>query len=106
MSVLALFFRSLVAPVYMLLRAYYYVILAAIIISWLDAFGILNTYNSTVSAIRDVVRRLTEPYFAFFRKFVPPVGMIDISSLLALLFLFFLQNFLPNLLLYLASAVS
>ena len=83
-----------------------YVIFAAIILSWLEAFNILNNYSSAVNMIKDTIHRLTEPYFAFFRRFIPPVGMLDLSSLIALFVLYFLQNFIPNFLLQLARMTA
>ncbi len=106
MSVLASFLQSLAYPVYLLLRFYGYIIFAAVIISWLDAFNILNTYNSVVCSIRETVRKLTEPYFNLFRKFIPPVGMVDFSPLIALIVLYFLQTFIPNLLIQIARSIA
>ena len=106
MSILSSFFQSLAYPYYLLIHFYMYVIFAAIILSWLEAFNILNNYSSAVNMIKDTIRRLTEPYFAFFRRFIPPVGMLDLSSLIALFVLYFLQNFIPNFLLQLARMTA
>ena len=40
MSVLSVFFQALIYPSYVLIRLYTYVILAAVILSWLEAFNI------------------------------------------------------------------
>ncbi len=32
-----------------------------------------------------ILEKITEPYLGFFRKFIPPLGMIDISPIVALL---------------------
>jgi YggT family protein len=32
-----------------------------------------------------MLETITEPYLGFFRKFIPPLGMIDISPIVALL---------------------
>ncbi len=106
MSVLSVFFQALIYPSYVLIRLYTYVILAAVILSWLEAFNILNTYNATVRMICDTIRKLTEPYFNLFRKFIPPVGMVDLSALFGLIVLFFLQTFIPSLFARLAQVTA
>ncbi|MGN1079532.1 MAG: YggT family protein [Alphaproteobacteria bacterium] len=97
MSILSALFQALVYPSALLIHYYTYVILAAVILSWLEAFNVLNTYNSTVRLICDTIRRLTEPYFAIFRKIIPPVGVVDLSPLFGLIALYFLQGFVPAL---------
>ncbi|WP_347178056.1 YggT family protein [Sporosarcina thermotolerans] len=37
-----------------------------------------------------LLSRITEPYLAFFRRFIPPLGMIDISPIVAI----FVLNYL------------
>jgi YggT family protein len=41
----------------------------------------------------------TDPYLNFFKRFVPPLGMIDFSPIVAFLCLSFAQNILINVLL-------
>ncbi len=106
MSVLSSLFQALAYPSYLLIHYYIYVILAAVILSWLEAFNVLNTYNSTVRLICDTIRRLTEPYFAIFRKFIPPVGVVDLSPFFGLIALYFLQTFIPRMFLLLAQTTA
>lgn len=40
----------------------------------------------------------TDPYLNFFRRFIPPLGMIDFSPIIAFLCLSFIQNLVINLL--------
>ncbi len=39
--------------------------------------------NARESAIGQVLARICEPYLEPFRRFVPPIGMIDISPIVA-----------------------
>lgn len=39
------------------------------------------------------VRMITDPYLEVFRRFIPPMGGLDFSPIVALLFLNFLQMF-------------
>jgi YggT family protein len=41
----------------------------------------------------------TDPYLNFFRRFIPPLGMMDFSPIVAFLCLSFLKNIIINLLL-------
>ncbi|MBR1777642.1 MAG: YggT family protein [Alphaproteobacteria bacterium] len=106
MSVLAVFLNALIVPVALLLHYYILVIIAAVILSWLEAFNVLNTYNRFVSAVCTVIHKLTDPYFNLFRKIVPPAGGLDFSPLIGLFVLYFLQNFIPQLLAILASKAA
>lgn len=106
MSVLAVFLNSLIVPVALFLQYYGMIIFAAVILSWLEAFNVLNTYNRFVSVICKTIHKLTDPYFNFFRKFVPPMGNVDFSPLIGIFALYFLQNFIPQTLAILASKLA
>lgn len=97
---------SLVLPVYLLLRAYGWLILAAFVLSWLRALNALNPYSPAVRSICRFVDSATEPYLKIFRRFIPPAGMLDLSAMVAWLMLIFLQGFVPALLNNLAAALA
>lgn len=48
------------------------------------------------NAFGQIVGRIAEPYLAFFRKFIPPLGMIDISPIVALIALSFITSGVYN----------
>lgn len=75
-----------------LLSLYTNVIIIAIVFSWLISFNVLNTSNRLVYIINDVLQRLTEPGFAFFRRLIPPFGGLDISPIFLLLVVQFFQQ--------------
>ena len=106
MSVLAALLSALIVPVALALHYYGVIIIAAVILSWLTAFNVLNTSNNFVYTVCRIIRSLTEPYFRFFRKIVPPRGNADFSPLLGLLVLYFLQAFIPRLLAIMAGALA
>lgn len=66
--------------VYLLLRFYYWLIIGYVILSWVPADGI-------VGDIRRALETVCEPYLGIFRRFIPPIGMIDISPIVAILVL-------------------
>lgn len=44
------------------------------------------------------VREITDAYLDIFRRFIPPIGMLDISPIIALIVLQIVQNLVVNLL--------
>ncbi len=79
------------ALIYVILDIYKWVLIASVILSWLVALNVVNTYNRVVNIIGDVLWRLTEPVLRPIRQFVPSVGGLDLSPLVALLLVWFLQ---------------
>jgi YggT family protein len=77
-----------------ILDLYTYVIIAAVIVSWLVAFGVINTYNQFARTALRILHALTEPLFGPIRRIIPPFGGLDLSPLIALLLIFFLQRWL------------
>ena len=74
-----------------LLKLYSYVVIANVIISWLIAFNILNTQNRFVYAILDLTYRLTDPFLTRIRRFLPNLGSLDISPIILLLLIWFIE---------------
>lgn len=64
---------------------YWILLLARVILSWVQAFG-----GRTPPALDPVIRvvyDLTEPVLGFFRRYIPPLGMFDISVLVVFIVL-------------------
>ena len=74
-----------------LIRAYIWVIIIGVILSWLIAFNVVNSYNRFVFLVQDFTNRLTEPALRPIRRFLPNVGGIDISPIILILGLWFLE---------------
>ena len=70
---------------------YTFVIIVAVIASWLVAFGVLNTYNPLARSLIQILDALTEPVFRRVRRIVPPLGGLDLSPLIVLILLEALQ---------------
>ncbi len=86
--------QSLFNLVYTILQLYIFIIIAAAIMSWLVAFNVLNTHNRFVGAVFETLNRLTEPALRPIRRIMPNLGGIDISPVILILLLIFLQNLL------------
>ncbi len=74
-----------------LLELYSWVIIAQVILSWLIAFQVMNTNNQFVYSVVQVLYRLTEPLYRRLRPFIPDMGGLDLTPLVALLVIFFLR---------------
>ena len=77
---------------YELLNIYYYIVITNVIISWLVSFNVLNTQNRFVYSILDLSYRLTEPMLNKIRRFLPSMGTLDISPVILLVLIWFLQT--------------
>lgn len=67
-----------------LLTIYSFVVIASVLISWVGP----DPYNPVVR----ILRQLTEPVFKLFRRFTPRLGAIDISPVVVLLLIMFIQQ--------------
>ncbi len=76
----------------LLLDIYFWIIIAMVVMSWLVAFNVVNPSNSVVRQIRYALFRLTEPLLGPIRRFLPDLGGIDISPVILLIGLWFVQN--------------
>ncbi len=76
------------------LDLYVYVIVAAVVLSWLTAFNVINTRNRFVYVIGDVIFRLTEPVLQRIRAILPNFGGLDLSPVLLILLLMVVKEVL------------
>ncbi len=76
---------------------YILILIAAAIMSWLVAFDIVNTHSRAVQTIRLVLFRLTEPLLYPIRRVLPDLGGIDISPVVLILLLWFVNDLLREL---------
>ena len=75
-----------------ILKLYSYVVIANVIVSWLIAFNVLNTQNRFVYSILELTYRLTDPFLNKIRNFLPNLGTLDISPVILLVLIWFLQT--------------
>ena len=69
-------------------------VIASVVASWLVAFGVVNTRNRAVYTIVDSLNRLTEPMLRPIRRIIPTFGGLDISPMVLLLVIWFIQSLL------------
>ncbi len=74
-----------------ILEFYKWVVILAVIVSWLTAFNVINVHNNFVRSALRILMALTEPVFRPIRKVIPSVGGLDLSPIVVLLLIWFLQ---------------
>lgn len=66
---------------------YVWLIIAYVLMSWLPTTGIF-------ADLRAVLATIVEPYLGIFRRVIPPLGMVDISPIAAIIVLQLLMQLL------------
>lgn len=72
---------TIVALVVQLVNFYEILIIAYILMSW------IRPTEGLLGDIYRVLGTLTEPWLGIFRRFIPPIGMVDVSPIVAILVL-------------------
>ena len=91
--------RSILYVILLLLDLYIWLLIASAILSWLVAFNVVNARNQFVHMVGDFLYRVTEPVLRPIRNALPNMGGIDISPVIVILIIIFIQwVVLPNLL--------
>ncbi len=67
------------------LDIYWWIVIASVVMSWLFAFGVVNSSNQFVNAVARFLYDATEPVMSRVRKFLPNLGTIDLSPIVVLL---------------------
>lgn len=74
-----------------LIQLYIFVIFAAVIMSWLISFNVINRRNQFVDSVWRAVNAMTEPALRPIRNFLPNLGGLDISPIILLVLVNALQ---------------
>ena len=82
----AIHFVTALTTVYTLL------IIVYILMSWLQL-----PWNPVIGALRKFLHDTVEPYLNIFRRLIPPIGMFDISPIVALIVLGVIDQIVVNL---------
>lgn len=85
---------ALVSLVHTIITLYTVVLLVHVVLSWLTAFNVVNPRHQVVVAVGRVTSALCEPILAPIRKILPNLGGLDISPIILILVLQFLDNFI------------
>jgi YggT family protein len=83
--------NPIIALIMVLLDLYWWIVVIAVLVSWLIAFNVINTQNNFVRSLLRALDALTEPVFRQIRRFVPLIGGLDLSPIVVLFAIWFIQ---------------
>jgi YggT family protein len=79
-----------------LFTVYILIIFVYILVNLLFSFGVRTPYSRWSDAVLNFLRDVTEPYLRLFRRFIPPIGMFDLSPMVAIIVLYFVRTIIVN----------
>jgi YggT family protein len=79
-----------------LFLVYIVLIFVYLLLNMLFSFGMRTPYSRWSDAILTFLRDVCEPYLRIFRRFIPPLGMFDLSPILAIILLYIVRALLYN----------
>jgi YggT family protein len=85
---------GLIEVVIVLLTVIWWIIVVQMILSWLVAFNVINTYNDFVRGLLKGLDRITEPVYRPIRRILPDFGGLDFSPMVVLLVLWIVNQIL------------
>ncbi len=87
---------ALLQTLLFILDILWFIIIASAIFSWLFAFNVINYSNQFVGQIGSMLYQLTEPLYRPIRRFMPNLNGLDLSPIVVLVIIFFLQRFIAT----------
>ncbi len=75
----------------MVLDIYMFIIVAAVVLHWLMFFRVINTGNQFVQMVSQFLFSATEPVYRRLRRFIPMIGQLDITPIVVILLVIFIQ---------------
>jgi YggT family protein len=80
--------RSQIADYVLALGSVYTILIFAYVVaSLIFSFGMRVPYSRPLNAVLEFLRQVCEPYLRLFRRFLPMVGPLDLSPLVAVIVL-------------------
>ena len=74
-----------------IISLYTIAVVISVVLTWLVQFKVVNTSNQLIYMLGDFLYRITEPLLKRIRSVIPPIGGIDLSPLILLVVLWFIQ---------------
>ena len=88
--------RALLEVILIALQIYVWLLIAQAVLSWLIAFNVVNTRNQFVASVSEFLYRITEPALRPIRNLMPNLGGIDISPVILILIIIFIEKVIVN----------
>jgi YggT family protein len=87
---------ALIQILLILLTVAWWIIVIQMVLSWLVAFNVINTYNNFVRGLMRGLDRITEPVYRPIRKVLPDFGGLDFSPMVVIIVLLILSRLLEG----------
>jgi YggT family protein len=79
-----------------LFGVYILLIFVYILLNLMFSLGLRPPYSRWTDAVLNFLRDVSEPYLRLFRRFIPPIGMFDLSPMVAIIVLYFVRTIVVN----------
>lgn len=90
-------FMAFIYTLNVALDLYVWVLIIGAVLSWLIFFDVINPRNRIVAVVSDFCTRVTEPVLRRIRRFLPTMNGLDLSPVILILIIIFIQVFLSKL---------
>jgi YggT family protein len=80
-----------------LFLVYIILIFLYILLNMMFSLGLRPPYTRLTDPIMGFLRDVCEPYLKIFRRFIPPIGMFDLTPMIAILVLIIVRTVVVNL---------
>jgi len=91
MPVLAITRNDIANYVQAVFLVYILLIFLYILLNLMFSLGLRPPYSRFVDAVMNFLRDVCEPYLRIFRRFIPPIGMFDLTPMIAIIVLYIVQ---------------
>lgn len=75
---------------------YILLIFVYILLNMMFSLGLRPPYSRWTDAVMNFLRDVCEPYLRIFRRFIPPIGMFDLTPMIAIIVLYFVRTIVVN----------
>jgi uncharacterized protein YggT (Ycf19 family) len=79
-----------------LFTVYILLIFVYILVNLLLSFGLRTPYSKWTDAVLSFLRDVCDPYLRIFRRFIPPIGMFDLSPMIGIIVLYIVRTIVVN----------
>ncbi len=79
-----------------LFLVYILLIFIYILLNMMFSLGLRPPYSRFTDAVMNFLRDVCEPYLRIFRRFIPPIGMFDLTPMIAIILLYVVETIVVN----------
>lgn len=79
-----------------LFLVYILLIFVYILLNMMFSLGLRPPYSRFTDAVMNFLRDVCEPYLKIFRRFIPPIGMFDLTPMIAIILLYVVETIVVN----------